>query len=255
MAFVRWSRRRARRTLRRDLSKFEVRLPSSMSGIAFTALITATVTTAPPYPQRPGELAAAIRDVLRNAASDVAAACDPADLSWARDICGRHLARRRCLPTDPPVEFHATLKLGLLPDDQSAVTALLAAQRQQAVADALRQQKTDATAQELSRPAAVLARWIEGQPNTWNGLPDLTAVQKIADAFAEHRPARERAVEYAALEIVRDFLNSFQDPPQRRMLYEVLAASMHHTKRPGHAAQAEALLDEHPPTTGPVSGA
>ncbi|MFI6940366.1 hypothetical protein ACIBI4_13920 [Streptomyces sp. NPDC050418] len=248
MTFTRWSRWRARRALRRGLSKFEARLDSSVPGIAFTARITATVHTEPPYPQSTDEIAAAIRSVLRKAASDISPKCEPADLTSAQDTIARHLASRRSLSTNPPVEFHARLVLDLFPDDRAAVTALLTAQRRQAVADRLRRQKTDAMAQELADPAAVLVRWLEQQADTWSDLPDAEKLSNIAAAFAEHRTDRERTIEYATLEVIRDFLDSFQDPPQRRMVYEVLAAGMRHAKRPDHADRTEALLNTHPST-------
>ncbi|MFH9424969.1 hypothetical protein [Streptomyces sp. NPDC017529] len=243
MASTRWSRRRERRVLRRDLSRFEARLPSLVTGIGFTAQITVTVLTAPPYPQSSEGLGTATRTVLREAAREVSARCDPADLASARDVCRRHFARHRSLPTDPPVEFRAEARLDLPPDDQAAVAALLTALRSQSVTDTLRRQKTEAFAQELADPAAVLVRWIERQPDTWGGLPDTSTITKVADAFQQYRPERERAVEYAALDLIREFLYSFPDPPQKRMLYEVLAASMRHAKRPEHAAKAEAILD------------
>ncbi|GGU47045.1 hypothetical protein [Streptomyces coeruleorubidus] len=246
MTFSRWSRRRTRRALRRGLSLFEVRLPSKVPGIGFTARITATVLTDPPYPQSADELAAAIRANLRRAASDIAYGCDPADVATARDVCGRHLARRRSLATEPPVEYEAELTLDLLPDDQAAVRSLLSAQRRQAVTDILRRQTTEAMAQEMAHPAALLVRWIEQQPDHWNSLPDPETVDRIAAAFTQYRPEQERTVEHTALEVIREFLDSFQDPPQKRMVYEVLAAGMRHAKRPEHAARAEALLNGHP---------
>jgi hypothetical protein len=234
-----------RRTLRRRVSRIEVRLPSKVAGIGFAARITATVITEPPYPRETEDLAAAIRAALREAASDVSHECDPADLATARDTCGRHLARRRSLATEPPVEYEAVLTLELLPDDQTAVEALLAAQRRQAVTDLLRRQTTEAMAEELTHPASLLLRWLEQQPDDWENLPSPETLRKITEAFSQYRSEAERSVEYAALEVIREFLESFQDPPQRRMVYEVLAASMRHANRPGHAAKAEALVNGH----------
>ncbi|MFG2960055.1 hypothetical protein ACGF5O_40825 [Streptomyces sp. NPDC048291] len=157
MASTRWSRRRARKAVRRGPTRFEVRLRSACPDIGFTARITATVLAEPPYPSPVEEIAGAVRTMLRDAASKNPKTCDPADLASARDVCGQHLARVRQLPTDPPIEFTAELTLGLLPDDRAAATALLSAQRRQAVTDILRRQKTDALASELAYPAALLA--------------------------------------------------------------------------------------------------
>ncbi|MER6850845.1 hypothetical protein AB0A81_14590 [Streptomyces flaveolus] len=254
MTLSRWSRRRMRRMLRRRLSRFEVRLPSKVPGIGFTARITATVITNPPYPERTDDLAAAIRATLRKAAFDVSRKCDPADLATARDTCGRHLASRRSLATEPPVEYEAVLTLDLLPDDQAAVRSLLAAQRRQAVSDLLRRQTTEAMAEELTHPAALLVRWIEQQPDDWKNLPSPETLRKITEAFSQYRPEAERTVEYAALEVIREFLDSFQDPPQRRMVYEVLAAGMRHAQRPDHAAKAEVLVNGHSGPSAPENG-
>ncbi|MFF9403466.1 hypothetical protein [Streptomyces sp. NPDC014744] len=254
MALLRWSRRREHRALWRGLTRFEARLPSSVDGIGFHAQITATVHTDPPYPQGADEIAADIRTTLRRAAADVSKECDPADLATIRDICGRHLANRRFLSTDPPIEYDAKADIDLLPDDQVAVNVLLAALRRQATADAVRRQQTDSLARELADPAAVLTRWIDQQPDRWGSPPKTEVIEQIAAVFAQYRPERERTVDHAALELIREFLASFQEPPQKRMVYEVLAAGMHHARRPDHAARAEALLDKHEPVSAPTSG-
>ncbi|MFJ4870528.1 hypothetical protein [Streptomyces sp. NPDC088757] len=247
MISTRWSRRRARRALRRDLRRFDVRLPSRHAGIAFTARITATVLTEPPYHEPPEVIAARIRKVLRAAAAEFSRTCDPADLASAHDACAAHLGRRRRLPTSPPVEFEAVITLELAPDDRTAVNVLLAAQRKQAVADVLRRQRTEALAKELTDPAAVLVRWIEQNPADWAKPPSGEAVQSLADTFTRYRPEHEQAVEYEALELLRDFLSTFPDPPQKQMLYTVLASGMRHASRPEHAARATALLNGHTP--------
>ncbi|MFE2102178.1 hypothetical protein [Streptomyces sp. NPDC059468] len=250
-----WSRRRTRRALRRSLTRFEVRLPSKVPGIGFAARITATVLTEPPYPQSTDDLAAAIRAALRLAAIDISRTCDPADAATARDVCGVHVSRRRSLATEPPVEYQAELTLDLLPDDQAAVHSLLSAQRRQAVTDILRRQTAEAMAGELADPAALLVRWIEQQPDSWDDFPKPERLEEIAAAFAQHRPEQERSVEYEALEVIREFLDSFQDPPQKRMVFEVLAAGMRHAKRPEHAARAEGLLNGHQHTAAPGADA
>ncbi|WP_327156377.1 hypothetical protein [Streptomyces tubercidicus] len=248
MASTRWSRRRTRRTLRRGLTRFEVRLKSACPGIGFTAWITATVTSEPPYADTEEEIVHAIRIALRQAAADASQTCDPADLPSARDVCGQHLRRPRTLPTDPPVNFRADLTLDLLPDDRAAVGALLAAQRQQAVNDILRRQKTEALASELAEPAAVLVRWIEQEQAAWTKPPNDDAVKTVASAFAAYRPERERTIDHEALEVLREFLSSFPDPAQKRMLYTLMAAGMAGAQRPQHAAKAQGLLNGHTPT-------
>ncbi|MFF8536948.1 hypothetical protein ACF07B_34145 [Streptomyces sp. NPDC015532] len=248
MASTRWSRRRARKAVQRGLTRFDVRLRSACPGIGFTARITATVLTEPPYPSPVEEITGAVRTTLRDAASKVSKMCDPADLASARDACGQHLARVRQLPTDPPVEFTAKLTLDLLPDDRAAVAALLAAQRRQAVTDILRRQKTDALALELADPAALLARWIERDNTDWSQLPRFAdEANTIAEVFARHRPEDERSVEHEAVEVLREFLASFPDHTQKRMLYTLLAAGMDSAHRPHHAAKAQALVNGHAP--------
>ncbi|MEU9324091.1 hypothetical protein AB0D91_09785 [Streptomyces canus] len=244
MASNRWSRHRARKAVRRGLTRFEVRLRSSAPGIGFTARITASMLTEPPYPGPVEEIAGAVRTTLRDAAGEVSQRCDPADLASARDACGQHLARVRQLPTDSPVEFTAELTLDLLPDDRAAVAALLAAQRQQAVTDILRRQKTDALAAELADPAALLVRWIERDDADWSQLPAFAdKVNVVAERFAQHRPEDERTIEHEAVEVLREFLTSFPDQTQKRMLYTLLAAGMDTAQRPQHAAKALALLN------------
>ncbi|MFI9749518.1 hypothetical protein [Streptomyces collinus] len=187
-----------------------------------------------------------IRTALRRAAAEVAKQCDPADLATARDACGQYLGRLRRLPTDPPVEFKAELTLDLLPDDRAAVAALLAAQRRQAVTDVLRRQKTEALAAELADPAALLVRWAEQDGVDLANLSGVVEdVGKVAEAFARYRPEDERTVEHEAVEVLREFLGSFPEPSQKRMLYTLLAAGMDSAQRPQHAAKAQALLNGH----------
>ncbi|MFD5264869.1 hypothetical protein [Streptomyces sp. NPDC058335] len=246
MTSTRWSRRRARKAVRRSLTRFEVRLRSACPGIGFTARITATVLTEPPYPSPVEEIAGTVRTTLRASANEVSKKCDPADLATARDVCGQHLAQLRQLPTDPPVEFTAELTLDLLPDDRAAVATLLTAQRRQAVTDILRLQKSDALAAELANPAALLARWIERDDADWNRLPEFAEkVNTAAEVFARHRPADERSVEHEAVEVLREFLASFPGHTQKRMLYTLLAAGMDSVQRPHHAARAQALANGH----------
>ncbi|MET9920476.1 hypothetical protein ABZZ04_25830 [Streptomyces sp. NPDC006435] len=244
---TRWQRRSAHRALRRALRRFEVRLPSSYPGIAFTARIGVTRLSEPPFPGSVDEVAAKVRKHLREAAISLARECDPSDVSSARDALNQHLVRRRRLPTSPPVEFEAWVSLHLPRDDQDAVTELHAAQRRQAIADTLRRQRTDALARELSDPAAVLVRWLERDGADWRDHLPVATAETLAEVFASHRLTYERTVDHQALEVVKDFLDSFQDVPQKQMLYTLLAAGMHHANRPEHAAQASALLNGHSP--------
>ncbi|MGW7353630.1 hypothetical protein [Streptomyces sp. NPDC054784] len=248
MTFMRRSRHRERRAVRRGLSRFEVRLRSSCPGIGFTARITATVHTEPPYPGSAEEITGAVRSTLRKAAGEVAKGCDPVDLAAARDVCSQHLARLRRLPTDPPVTFTAELALDLLADDRAAVAELLTAQRQQAVADVLRRQRTDALAVELADPAALWVRWIErGDVDLSQLKTHADDVRSVAELFARRRPEGERTVEHEAVEVLREFLTSFPDHSQKQMLYTLLAAGMDSAQRPHHAAKARALSNGRAP--------
>lgn len=71
MTSTRWARRRARKAVRRRLTRFEVRLRSACPGIGFTARITATVLTEPPYPSSVDEITGAVRTTLRETANEV----------------------------------------------------------------------------------------------------------------------------------------------------------------------------------------
>lgn len=252
MPFTRWARRRTRIRVRRGLTRFDARLSSSCPGIGFTCRITAHVLTEPPFPDTDAGIVSAIRTALRTTAAEVSATCDPADTAMAHDKIEEHLRQERRLPTDPPVIYRAELTLDLLPDDQSAVGALLSAQRKQATADILRQQKTRAIAIELSEPAALLVRRLEREDADWSKIPSLVGeVTKAAEVFAQYRPEHERTVEHQALEVLREFLTSFPDYAQKRMLYTLLAAGMNSAQRPHHAAKAKALLNGYAPPDVP----
>ncbi|MEU9859109.1 hypothetical protein [Streptomyces sp. NPDC047974] len=207
------------------------------------------MVTDPPYPEPARELAGRIRTALREMATEFTLACDPVDLPSARDACAQHLGRLRRLPTNPPVEYRAEITLDLAADDQAAVSQLLAAQRRQTVADALRRQQTDALASELTEPAALLARWIEQGHTDWAGRPSTNTLEELAKTFARYRPEHERSVDHEALEVVREFLSSFPNLPEKQMLYTILASGMRHAGRPDHAAKTESLLGSHAPPT------
>ncbi|MGA5008006.1 hypothetical protein ACPCDX_23810 [Streptomyces koyangensis] len=223
-----------------------MRLATRHGGIAFTARITPLLDSDPPYPDLE-DAAWQIRKRLRAAALDFAAECDPADLDHAKAAFAHLMNQRRSLPTTPPLTFRARGTLKLLADDAKAVHALLTAQRAQAVQEALRLQEVHALAQHMADPAAVLTRWLEDQQGLPDTLPGEKEVQNITDAFARCRPHGERAVEHHALDLIRDFLSSFPDQPQKHMLYTILAQGMRHAGRPHHAATAAALLGDSPP--------
>ncbi|AVH60785.1 MULTISPECIES: hypothetical protein [Streptomyces] len=89
-------------------------------------------------------------------------------------------------------------------------------------------------------------RWVEQENADWSQFPALTdKVTTVAEVFAQHRPEAERTVEHEAVEVLREFLASFPDPSQKRMLYTLLAAGMDSAQRPHHAAKAQALFNEH----------
>ncbi|MFE6500138.1 hypothetical protein [Kitasatospora sp. NPDC057738] len=239
-----WTGHRARRRIRRELRRIEARLPSSCPGIGFTTRITATVITGPPYPDTSEAIVVAVRTLLRKAAADLSRTCDPTDPGTAQDALEQHLRQRRRLATEPPVEFTATLDLRLSAADQSAVEALLDAQRTQAVADILRRQRTQALAAELADPAAVLARWADQDRADWSKPPHSEA-EKLSAVFAQYRPAHERTLDHEVLEVVRDFLASFPHLSQKQVLYSFVAGGMDHADRPQHAAKARELLNGH----------
>ncbi|WP_245703682.1 hypothetical protein [Streptomyces lushanensis] len=205
-------------------------------------MISATVRSGPPYPMPARDLANEIRIVLRHAAADVLQRHAAVDVASVQDLLSRELGRARELVGEPPVAFDATVTLGLLPGDARAVDVLLAAQREQTVADVRRRQKTSALALELSSPAAVLARWFETDGTGWTKAAQEKA-SEAAEAFASYRPPGEQPVEHALVEAVREFFGSFPDPAQKQMLYGLLVASMRAAERPVHAARVSALAE------------
>lgn len=250
MAFTRWAQRRTRKRVRRGLRRFDARLPSSCPGIGFNVKITATVITPPPYAAADQEIVRAIRQALRAAAREMSLVCAPEDLAAARDRIEEHLQRQRALPTEPPVAYQATLALDLLPEDQAGVANLLAVQRRQALSDVVSRQQTQACAAQLAEPAALLVRWLDRDGIEWSKVDAVVeAAERAAGVFAQYRPDEERDIEYQALEVLREFLSSFPDHAQKRMLYTLLAAGMDGAQRPHHAAKAQALLNGHAPTT------
>lgn len=234
--------RREARELEAHLGQFEARLDSSHQGIAFHVLFTATVRSEPPYPMPVKEAAAEIRIALRHAAADFLQQHSAVDLASVQELLARELGRRRELASEPPIAFHATADLDLLPGDQAAVEALLTAQREQTIADARRLQTTEALAMELSDPVGVLARSIARGDTDWSKTAQDRAVE-IAEVFSRYRRPGRQGVEHTLVEVVREFLSSFADPAQKQMLYGLLAAGMRAAERPLHAGKVGALLD------------
>ncbi|MFJ1754980.1 hypothetical protein [Kitasatospora sp. NPDC088134] len=196
------------------------------------------------------EVADRVRGVLRESAREVSCGCDPADPDSARDVLTRHLRQHRRLEADPGVEFRATIVMGLAPGDRTAVDRLLDAQRRQAVVEALRQQRTDALAKELCDPAGVLARWAEQESVDWTRPPTPDTAAAVARAFAGYRPESERSVDLAVLEVLRDFLASFPEQAQRKMLCTLLASGMRRADRTVHAERVESLVAVPAPVGG-----
>ncbi|MYR04537.1 MULTISPECIES: hypothetical protein [unclassified Streptomyces] len=215
-----------------------------MNGIAFTGTLRATVASSPPYPLAADDIVDAVRAALRGAAKDAALRYDPTDIPTARDLCARHLRKPRDLLTDPPISYQGRLlTLALSPANQAAVDALLAAQRNQSIKDSLRLQRQRALIAGLTDPAVALAHYLEGTTGSWDKLPGKEILERVSKTFSAHRPDEHDPVEYALVEVVRDFLNTFEAPEQRRMLVTLLAGGMSQAQRPLHAARAATLLN------------
>ncbi|MEV7213421.1 hypothetical protein AB0O31_10075 [Kitasatospora cineracea] len=203
--------------------------------------------TTPPDLAAAEAVAERIRTVLCDAARDAARGCDPADLAATRNTLARHLHRKRRLATDLDLEFSAVIAVDLAPDDLAAVERLLGSQREQGIAEALRRQRTAALARELADPAAVLVRWIEQADADWAKLPTPEQAAALAGRFAEHRPDRERSVDFELLEVLREFLAGFAEQSQRQMLCALLASGMRRADRPMHADRVEAIAGDAAP--------
>ncbi|MFB6517583.1 hypothetical protein [Streptomyces sp. NPDC056401] len=244
---MRWFRGRrsgsSRKELNNELTHIEARLSSRHEGIAFHVVITATVHSDPPYEMEAAQMTASIRAAVRHAAAEVLRVRDAFDLATVQDVCAAELGRERSLAAKPPVKFSAKVTVGLLAEDRAAVSALLDAQRKQSVADELRRQRTDALAAQLSDPAAVLARWLERNDSDWSKAPEETKTAAIAQRFAQYRPVEHLGVEYALVDAVRQFLSSFPEPSQKRMIHTILAGGMRAMDRPDQAELVEALAE------------
>ncbi|MEU4358839.1 hypothetical protein [Streptomyces virginiae] len=237
------SPKRARKALHRQLERIEARLPSRHDGITFHAVISVQVHAEPPYPRDVGELATEIRISARDAASLFLRDQEAVDLAAVQDLASRHLRGKRPLPADPSITYSASITIGLSEQDQTAVAALLATRRNQAIEDARSRQRTDAAAAQYAHPAAVLARWLDAGAIDLASPPKQQDLEAISRMFARYRPEGARDTEYELLEILRGFLDTFSAPSQKEMLFTVLAAGMRGAHRPQHADQVEALRD------------
>ncbi|MET9426542.1 MULTISPECIES: hypothetical protein [unclassified Streptomyces] len=242
--------RKVRRQLRKGLARIEGRAGSRHEGIGFHVAMAATVHSAPSAELDATDIAREIRIALRRAAADALQYCEAFDLSEAQDVCARELSRRRFLPTDPPVEYSAfDVQVTLLPSDRAAAEKLLAVKRARTAQDAVRRQEWEARIAELSDPASVFLLWLDQQTGDWadeKKAPDDKRLTAIADLFARYRPTERNGAEYALVEVVRQFLDSFDDPAQKKMLYGLLAGGMEAAGRPLHADRARSLYQHFP---------
>ncbi|WP_407838748.1 hypothetical protein ACE1OC_24000 [Streptomyces sp. DSM 116496] len=231
----------SRKGLNSELAHIEARLASRHEGIGFHVVITATVISDPPADMDAVQAIAGIRDTLRHAAADVLRVRDAFDLATVQDVCAAELGRERSLAAVPRLLFTAKATVGLLAEDRAAVSALLGAQRQQTIADELRRQRAEALAVRLSQPATLLAHWLEEKDSDWTNAPRPEDTAKMAQRLAEHRPVEHLGVEYALVDVVRQFLSTFPEPSQKVMIHAILAGGMRALDRHDHADRVEAL--------------
>lgn len=104
-------------------------------------------------------------------------------------------------------------------------------------------------AKELAVPAAVFLRLLEQNGADWTKASEDKA-NTVAKMFAQYRAPRQLGAEYALVEVVRQFLDTFADPEQKRMLHQLLAGAMREANRPLHAVKIEDLLDQSANTGG-----
>ncbi|MCG0284052.1 hypothetical protein [Streptomyces sp. PSAA01] len=246
------TRRARHRALRRGVTDFPALLRSSRPGIHFTALITATVLTEPDSANDTDLIANHIRQALRSAAAEALREQDPTDLPAARDACNRHLSTPRT--TANGIKVTAAARLTLAPDDQAAVNELLTAARTQGIKDTLESQRTQALAERLAHPAALLAWLLSNSTTDLAGLPDDKALADTAERLARYPRSEGEPFEVQVLALVRDFFDQFPRQEQKRMLMQLLADAMRGARQPAHADKIQELLENTTNPAGTVPG-
>ncbi|MFF9505353.1 hypothetical protein [Streptomyces sp. NPDC014656] len=234
------------------VERFEARLDSVHEGIAFHVVFHAQVRSVPASVADVDEAARAVRIALRHEAADFLRHQAATDLHSVQDLLAREMANTHTLVA-PEVRYDARVDVTLLPGDQAAVEALLAAQREQSIAIAIRRKEIEAVAEELSEPAAVMARWTTTDTADWGKRSG--EAKSLAELFATYRPPGRHGVEYALVEAVREFLASFPEPAQKQMLYGLLGAGMKRAERPAHAARVEEIAGAAEGTRAPSGSA
>ncbi|MGW1464556.1 hypothetical protein ACWCPT_09445 [Streptomyces sp. NPDC002308] len=241
-----------REELQALIESFEARLESAHAGIAFQVAFHVQVQSVAAPLMDAGGTARAVRIALRHEAADVLRRQPATDLHSVQDLLAREMARSHTL-VDPEVRYGARVHVSLLTGDQAAVEALLAAQREQSKATAIRRQEAEDLAEELSDPAGVMARWVAADVTDWPKRA--TEAKALAELFASYRPPGRHGVEYALVEAVREFLASFPEPAQKRMVYGLLGAGMRKAERPAHAARVEEIAEAITGKLAPPGGA
>ncbi|MFD7909718.1 hypothetical protein ACFV30_03185 [Streptomyces sp. NPDC059752] len=234
------------------LERFEARLDSAHEGIAFQVVFHARVRNAGLALGDADGAARAVRIALRHEAADFLRQQSATDLHSVQDLLAREMARSHTL-VDPEIRYDARVDVALLPGDQAAVEALLAAQREQSKATAIRRQELEDLAEELSAPAGVMARWVTTDATDWAKRSG--EAKSLAELFAGYRTPGRHGVEYALVEAVREFLASFPEPAQKQMVYGLLSAGMQRAERPAHAARVEEIADAITGIPAPSGGA
>ncbi|MFD9293214.1 hypothetical protein ACFWBV_34150 [Streptomyces sp. NPDC060030] len=222
------------------MESFEARLESVHVGIAFQVMFDVQVRNVAAPLADAGATARAVRIALRHEAADFLRQQPATDLHSVQDLLAREMARSHTL-LEPEVRFDARVHVSLPTGDQAAVEALLAAQREQSKSTAIRRQEFEDLAEELSDPAGVMARWATADTSDW--VKRSAEARALAELFAAYRPPGRHGVEYALIEVVREFLASFPEPAQKRMVYGLLSAGMHRAERPAHATKVEEIAE------------
>ncbi|MGX8277115.1 MULTISPECIES: hypothetical protein [unclassified Streptomyces] len=234
------------------VQRFEARLDSAHEGIAFHVVFHARVRSAAVPLADVDGAARAVRIALRHEAADYLRHQSATDLHSVQDLLAREMARSRTLVA-PEIRYDAHVDVMLLPGDQAAVEALLAAQRGQSMATAIRRQELEDLAEELSDPAGVMARWVTNDAADWAKRSG--EAKTLAELFAAYRPPGRHGVEYALVEAIREFLASFPEPAQKQMVYGLLSAGMQRAERPVHAARVEEIAEAAKWAQAPGGGA
>src|ERR1041385_4904619 len=208
-----------RRDDRWERARFKTRLPTAVSGLAFSGRLDVYWR---PGPQHHHEsMLVAVRDQARIVAIAISVKQSPLDILAAQDAINVRLAKPQTVPSAPEITMWARARLAVTAEDARLLAAHLEAQK----ADSLQRGLELARLQHLKRdvlPSLALASlwWAERNPGGLDALAD-GSFERFYNKIREDEQTQPEDSHQRLLAMAEKFIRMLQSPEERRTLLMV----------------------------------